>query len=328
MTAKAAKTTRKDRVKLFWEYWDRFGILAILAVVMLVLLILDPRTVAPANLVTVVSRASTIAIAAAGMTFAICAGGFDLSVGSILSLVSCVVALNIPNIGMWPSILLALAVAVFCGLINGLIITKLKIQTFVATLATQLAFKGVALVYSQGKRILMNNNREIKVLSTGSIAGIPMTIVLTVAVFAIAFLIYKRTRFGVRVRAIGSNELAARASGINADRTHLIVFMVTGLTAGMAGVLQSSRLATGSAIIGDGFELDVITSVVLGGTALSGGRGNVFGSLAGAVLLTLIRSGMNILGMGEAPQKLAVAAVLVLALSISGIKAITQEGKE
>ncbi|WP_308753124.1 ABC transporter permease [uncultured Anaerotruncus sp.] len=314
-----------DRTKRFWSWWDRFGILAILLAVGLVFLALNARIVSVSNLTTVLSRSATTGIAAAGMTFAICAGGFDLSVGSILSLVTCVVAMNIANIGMWPSILLALLVGVLCGVVNGLIITKLHIQTFVATLATQLAFKGAALVYSNGKRVLMSKNKEIKIFSTSSVLGIPVQVILVVAVFVIAYLVYRHTRFGVKTRAIGSNEAAARASGINVDRTLIAVFVVTGLTAACAGVLQSSRLATGSAIIGDGFELDVITSVILGGTALSGGKGNIWGSFIGALLLSLIRSGLNILGVDEAFQKLAIAVVLLFALSISGIKIITQE---
>lgn len=314
-----------DRTKRFWSWWGRFGILAILLAVGLVFLALNARIVSVSNLTTVLSRSATTGIAAAGMTFAICAGGFDLSVGSILSLVTCVVAMNIANIGMWPSILLALLVGVLCGVVNGLIITKLHIQTFVATLATQLAFKGAALVYSNGKRVLMSKNKEIKIFSTSSVLGIPVQVILVVAVFVIAYLVYRHTRFGVKTRAIGSNEAAARASGINVDRTLIAVFVVTGLTAACAGVLQSSRLATGSAIIGDGFELDVITSVILGGTALSGGKGNIWGSFIGALLLSLIRSGLNILGVDEAFQKLAIAVVLLFALSISGIKIITQE---
>lgn len=314
-----------DRAKTFWAWWDQFGILAILLAVGLVFLALNARIVSVSNLTTVLSRSATTGIAAAGMTFAICAGGFDLSVGSILSLVTCVVAMNIANLGMWPSILLALLVGVLCGVVNGLIITKLHIQTFVATLATQLAFKGAALVYSNGKRVLMSKNKEIKIFSTSNIFGIPVQVILVVAVFVIAYLVYRYTRFGVKTRAIGSNEAAARASGINVDRTLIAVFVVTGLTAACAGVLQSSRLATGSAIIGDGFELDVITSVILGGTALSGGKGNIWGSFIGALLLSLIRSGLNILGVDEAFQKLAIAAVLLFALSISGIKIITQE---
>jgi len=316
-------------MKRFWSYWDRFGIFAILLVAMLVFLAIDPRIVAGPNLLTVLSRSATTGIAAAGMTFAICAGGFDLSVGSIVSLTTCVIAMNIANISMWPSILLALLVGGLCGVVNGLIITKLHIQTFVATLATQLAFKGIALVYSSGKRILMSANKEIKLFSTSKVFGFfPAQILIVLLVFAAAYFVYKKTRFGVRTRAMGSNEAAARASGINGDRTLILVFVVTAVTAACAGVLQSSRLATGSAIIGDGFELDAITSVILGGTALSGGKGNIWGSLAGAVLLTFIRSGLNILGVGEAYQKLAIAVVLLFALSISGIKLITQEASK
>lgn len=314
----------------FWKFWDRFGALVILFVIALIYGILDPRILEPAQISTVLARTATVGICATGMMLAIVAGGFDLSVGSIVSLVTCVIAINIQNgLSVAVSVILGLVVGMLCGLVNGLIITKLKIQTFVATLATQLAFAGVASVYSNGEITSITNGPGIKFFATYKLFGfLSMQIVLLVAAFlALAFL-YSRTRFGVKVRAIGSNEMAARTSGINVDRTLIGVFVLTGLVAGCSGVLFSSRLSCGNPVIGAGFELDVITSVILGGTALSGGKGNVFGTFVGAVILAFVQMGLNILNVGEAYQKLAVAIVLLLALSISGIRLITQrEGK-
>lgn len=304
------------------------GILCILLVVMAVFGMLNPRIVQPAQLITALSRSAVPGIAAAGMMYAICAGGFDLSVGSLLSLTSCIIAVQLTS-GMSTavSILIALAAAAICGIINGLLITKMKIQAFVATLATQMAFAGVALVYcSKAIQLTGQYNTQLKFFSTGRFLGfIPMPIVLLVLVYVCSYFIYKNTAFGIKVRAIGSNEAAARTTGIRVDGVLISVFVVTAVTAAMAGVLNTAQVSTGNPTLGEGFELDAITAVVLGGTALSGGKGNVSGTMVGAILVTFVKMGLNILGVGDAYQKLAVAIVLIFALTISGIRLIMQK---
>lgn len=312
-------------MKKFWNYWDKFGVITILLIVAIVFFIIEPKTLEPSQIATVFSRSATTGIAACGMMFAIVVGGMDLSVGSIVSLVTCVVALNMKaGMGMVPALLLGLGTGVLCGLINGIIITKMKIQAFVATLATQLAFAGVALVISDGAVTSLSVKSPIKLFVNYRVFGvISLQIIMLFAFAGIAYYLYTFTPFGTKTRAIGSNETAARTTGINADRTVIGVFIFTGISAAVAGILYSSRLATGNPLIGVGFELDAITSVILGGTALAGGKGNVFGTLIGAVLLTFVQMALNIVGVGEAYQKLAVALVLLFALAVNGIKLIT-----
>lgn len=304
------------------------GILCILLVVIVVFGILNPRIIQPTQLITALSRSAVPGIAAAGMMYAICVGGFDLSVGSLLSLTSCVIAVQLTSgRGTAVSILIAIAVAAVCGLINGLLITKMKIQAFVATLATQLAFAGIALVYcSKAIQLTAQYNAQLKFFSTGRLFGfIPMPIILLILVYLFSYFIYKQTAFGVKVRAIGSHEAAARTTGIRVDGVLISVFVVTAVTAAMAGVLNTAQVSTGNPTLGEGFELDAITAVVLGGTALSGGKGNVSGTMVGAILVTFVKMGLNILGVGESFQKLAVAIVLIFALTISGIRLIMQK---
>jgi len=317
-----------QRAKKFWLVWDRLGTLFILFVVVLVFGILNPRIVQPSQLLTALTRSAVSGIAAAGMMYAICAGGFDLSVGSILSLTSCIIAVQLTSgRGTVVAVLAALAAAAVCGFVNGLLITKLKIQAFVATLATQLAFAGIALVYcSKAIQLTSKYNSQLKFLSTGTLFGfIPMPIVMLIAVYAISYIVYSKTPFGTRVRAIGSNEAAVRTTGIKVDRIMIEVFIVTAVTAALAGVLNTAQVSIGNPTLGEGFELDAITAVVLGGTSLSGGRGNVAGTLIGAIMVTFVKMGLNILGVGEAYQKMAIAIVLIFALTINGIKLIMQK---
>jgi len=318
-----------QRAKKFWRIWDNVGILCILLVIMAVYGILEPQIVNPTQLVTALKRSAVSGIAAAGMMYAVCAGGFDLSVGSILSLTSCVIAVQLTSgRGTVFSIMMALAVAALCGVINGILITKLKIQAFVATLATQLAFAGVTLVYcNKAIQLTSKYNAGLKFFSTGKFLGIiPLPIVLLVVTYIISYLVYTYTAFGAKVRAVGSNEQAARTTGIKVDRTFILVFVVTAVSAALAGILNTAQVSTGNPTLGDGFELDAITAVVLGGTALAGGKGNVFGTMVGAILVTFVKMGLNIMGVGEAYQKMAVAVVLVFALTISGIRIIMQRG--
>ena len=309
----------------FWFYWDRYGIFAILAVAVIVFVILDPSIVSPANSLEILSRSAIVGIAACGMTFAICAGGFDLSVGAVLSLSTCVFATMVPKVGVFPAVILVLVVGAACGMLNGFVITKLKIQTFVATLAMGMIFKGIALIYTKGKDAQLFNNMEAKVFSSGRILGIPVPIIVLIGVFIIGFIVYKYTSFGVHARSIGSNEPASRISGIRVDKTLIIVFAMTGFTAAISGIIQSSQLLLGNARLGDGFELQAITATILGGTALSGGKGNLWGSLVAAILLTLVKSGLNILGVPDQFQRLATGLILLFALSISGIRELTRE---
>lgn len=324
---------KNKTVDRFWFYWEQYGIFAILALTLIVFSFLAPATLSPNNLLTVLSRSAIIGIAACGMTFAICSGGFDLSVGGILGLSTCVFAANLPTMGIVPATLLTLFIGGICGLLNGLAITKLKIQTFVATLAMGMIIKGAALVYTQGQKQMISrtDNPEAKFfsqnVSIGSLQIQLAPLLMMLVIFTAGYLVYRYTRYGVYIRSIGSNENAARTSGIAVDRTLIIVFIVTGVTASLSGLIRASQLMQGAAVLGDGFELDVITATILGGTSLAGGKGNIWGSFVGAIMLALVRNGLNMLGLSDEYQRLTIGLILLAALAISGIQELTKEAK-
>lgn len=319
------------RAAVFWFYWERFGILAILAVALAVFSWLTPSILTVGNLLTVVSRSAIVGIPALGMTYAICSGGFDLSVGSIVGLSTCIWASMLPVLGMVQASLLTLACGAVCGLLNGLAITKLKIQTFVATLAMGMIFRGAALVYTDGSKQMINRstNIEAKLFSQNyTVLGQQIQfapVVMMALVYALGYLIYRYTRFGVYVRGAGSNQASARTTGLPVDASLIAVFVITGVTASMSSLITASQLMQGAATLGTGFELEVITATILGGTPLTGGKGNIWGSLVAALLLTLTRAGLNMLGLKDEHQRLAIGLILLLALTVSGVQELMKE---
>ena len=325
-------TATRHNIQRFWLLWDRFGVFIIFVIVAVIFTVIEPRVVQPSQLLSVLTRSSWVAVAAAGMTFAICSGGFDLSVGSIMSLCGCALAKLIEEEGFSTTAAVAavFAIAVLCGVVNGLLITKVKIQPFVATLATMLIFDGVVQTYTGniGTFIKTESYGQLYVIGRGVLAGIPVKMIIVIIVFALAIVVYRSTKLGTMIRATGSNDLAARTSGVNVDLTLLIVYILTAATAALAAILYTATVQSASPNAGAGFELDVITAVVLGGTALTGGRGSLIGTFVGAVLVAFVKMCMNFLGAPEAMQVIITGVVLLFALSISGIKLITQkEGK-
>jgi len=321
------------QAKLFWFYWERFGILGILLLTLTVFSFLTPTILDVGNLLTVLCRAAVVAIPAMGMTFAICSGGFDLSIGAVVGLSTCVWAAALPVYGLFTSTLLTLCTGAVCGLLNGLAITKLKIATFVATLSMSFIIRGVALVTTDGAKQMISrtDNPEAKFFSQNyEMLGQQIQLIqllMMVIVFVIGYLIYRYTRFGVYTRSVGSHEPSARTSGIPVDRTLIIVFMLTGLTASASALITSSQLMQGAATLGVGFELEVITATILGGTALAGGKGNIWGSMIAAIMLALTRNGLNLLGLSDEYQRLSIGIILLLALAIAGIQEFAKEGR-
>jgi ribose transport system permease protein len=304
----------------FWNLWDKLGIYLMSFITLLIFSILTPNILTISNILNILVQVSMVAIAAAAMTFAITSGSFDLSIGATLSLTTCVLAINIPRLGLWLSVVLALLVGAILGLINGIIITKFKIQTFVATLATMIIYRGLSSLYTRGQDATLINYRQIKMFSSGEILYIPVPIIITIFVYLIFYLIFKYSLFSLFMRSIGSNKKIARMLGLNVDRTIIYIFIMTSVTSVIAGIIQTSELLTGNAKFGVGFELEVITATILGGTRLSGGRGNLWGTLCAAILLGIIKNGLNLLGVTDNYQRLITGIILVLALSTNGAR--------
>jgi ribose transport system permease protein len=304
--------------------WERYFIYLVAGITLAVFALLTPDIVTGANIVNVLTNAATVAIAAAGMTFAITGGGFDLSIGSVLALTTCILGKLVPSLGAWGAVAIALLVGGVLGAVNGLIITKLRIQTFVATLSTMIVYRGLALIYTGGRDATLYANLDVKYFTAGELLGIPFPIVLTALVFLLAHVVYRWTPFGVRVRGIGSNITAAQVSGIPVDGTLISIFVITSMTTVLSGALLTSQLLTGNGRVGLGFELEVITATILGGTSLSGGRGNVWGTLVAALLLTIIANGLNLLGLADPYQRLAKGLIFIVALALDSLSRLVR----
>lgn len=287
----------------------------LLLVFFVVLAIVEPSFMQVGNLRNVLTTASILAIPGIGMTLLIASGAFDLSVGSTLALTGVVTASLIPTQGLLFGVTIGLVVAALVGTTNGLIVTKLRISPLIATLAMLTIVRGAALVYTDGRDQLVTEP-AFKFFSAYRISGIPVPILLMLAILLFAAHLLHRTSFGRHLLAVGSNADAARISGLRVDRIRIAVFAFVGFTAGLWGLIVASQLQKGSATLGVGSELDVIAVAVIGGTPLSGGKAALTGTFLGAVLITVLRNGLNLLNVGAAYQQIAIGTLLVATIAI------------
>lgn len=289
---------------------------SILALVVLCVLIsiITPRFLTLANITNVLNQVAVNAIIAIGMTFVILTGGIDLSVGSILAICGAVSAVTIKSTG---SIVLAIAlpiiIGIFVGLINGVVISKGKIQAFVGTLAVMTIFRGVTYVYTNGNPIssLPDSYNSI---GNKMIGIIPLPVIITIVVLVIAYYFLTKTRFGRYLYALGGNEDSARLSGINTNKIKTAAYVVCGAAAGLSGIIATSRIGSASPNAGTGFELDAIASVVIGGTSLAGGEGSVIGTIIGALIIGVLNNGLNLMNVSPFYQQIVKGAVILLAV--------------
>lgn len=244
------------------------------------------------NLQSVVRYNAMFAFVALGMAFVIISGGIDLSVGSVMALAS-VVAAHASQHGVLVGVLAPLACAGALGLVNGLVVTRLGIAPFVATLAMLLAARGLALVAAGNQSVSVDDANGFTAIGQGDLLGLPVPAVLMLIAFAGGWVLLERSVFGRHVLAIGGNEDAARLLGVPVRRTQLAVYTLSGLCAGVAGVILAAQFGAGQPTEGLGWELSAIASVVVGGTLLTGGMGTIGGTLAGALLLGLIFNLLN-----------------------------------
>lgn len=268
------------------------------------------------NLMNVLRQVSINALIAFGMTFVILTGGIDLSVGSTLALTGAVTAGMMAS-GIDPilAMLLGLLLGAILGAVNGIIIAKGKVAPFIATLATMTIYRGLTLVYTDGRPISgLGDSQTFQLLGKGYFFGIPIPVVTMIVSFGILYFILKKTTFGRRVYAVGGNEEASILSGINTDRIKIYVYSLLGLLAALASLILTSRLNSAQPTAGEMFELDAIAAVVLGGTSLTGGRGWIVGTLIGALIIGVLNNGLNLMGVPSFFQQVVKGAVILLAV--------------
>jgi len=301
--------------------------LALVLVVAVFTLLADApsRYLSPTNLRVVLSQTVIVAVGAIGMTIIIIGGGIDLSVGATIALSGVVAALGIG--AGWP-VPAAAAAAVLAGglvgLTNGLLITGLRVVPFIATLGMLGIARGVAKWLAHEQTVNMPPTWLNDLLVTFPRAAwmvLPPGVWITLALAVLTSTVLRRTVFGRRVFAVGSNELAARACGIATDRLKLMIYGSAGLLFGLAGVMQLSRLRQGDPTVAVGTELDVIAAVVIGGGSLQGGEGSVFGSVVGALIMAFLRNGCQQMGWPNYIQEIIIGAIIVLAVALDRVRA-------
>ena len=278
--------------------------------------IASPNFLTPSNLISVLRQVSYSGLIAFGMTFIILIGGIDLSVGAILALVGIVTA-SLIQAGMDPILAscIGLLLGAACGAINGLLVSFGRIAPFIATLATMILFRGIAQEYSQSKPISINVDGFFNEIGSGYLFDtIPVPVVLMLLVYFMLWFVLKKTRFGRHVYALGGSEDVARISGLKVRSLKLWVYTLSGLMSGLAALVVTSRLSSASPNAGAMYELDAIAAVVLGGTSLSGGRGWIFGTLVGVVLLGILSNGLNLLNVSSNYQLIIKGVVILFAV--------------
>ncbi len=303
---------------------DNMGILIALFALCLILSV-NPITrnsfLTLKNVFNVIRQISSNLFLACGMTMVIILGGIDLSVGSIIALSGCIAAGGVVRYGMplFAALILGIAIGLFFGACNGLVISKTTIPAFIVTLATMNIAKGLAYVYTGGSPVRVVT-KEWQFLGAGYVGAVPTPVVILIIVLIVTGLILNKTKMGRYIYAVGGNAEAAKFSGIKVSKVKFFVHAYSGLMAGLAGVVLASRMYSGQPTAGEGAEMDAIAAVVVGGTSMSGGSGKVGGTIIGGLIIGVLNNGLNLLNVNSFWQYVVKGAVILLAVFIDYVK--------
>ncbi|MDO5785833.1 MAG: ABC transporter permease [Eubacteriales bacterium] len=295
---------------------SEYFIFIIFAVLVIILTCLKPSFIQPTNLVNILKQASINGILSFGMMFVIIAGGFDMSVGSTVAFTGILAAmLGQGNYPLVVPLTIALLAGLAVGLVNGIGVAIGDLPPFIMTLGTMTAVRGLALLICHGKPVT-GISAQYQAIAASSIFGIPMLAVFLVIIIVICAFVLSKTVYGRRVYACGGNLLAARVAGINTIGIRISTFAIAGLLAGLCGFLMTSRVTIGQPTAAESYEMDAITACVVGGVSMTGGVGRPWGVVIGALLITVIANGLDILGVSSHWQKIVKGLIIVLAVLI------------
>ncbi len=298
----------------------QYGIFIVFSIICLIISFISPQFLTVSNWTIIITQVSINALLAFGVTFVIITGGIDLSLGSIVA-VAGVSAAMLAHPDSYP-VLVPVFAGLFAGLLigafNGFIITKSKIAPFIVTLGTMTIGRGLALILSNGRPV-SNLSESFVFIGSGKLMGIPLLIIILICMFIICSVILNKTILGRYIYAVGGNEQAARASGINVTQVKMAVYSISGVLAGLAGILLTSRITTGQPNAGAGFELDAIAAVVIGGTSTTGGKGSITGTLVGVLLIGVINNSLDLLNVTSYYQQVVMGIIIIGAVVLDSL---------
>lgn len=295
------------------NYSRELAVLAAILILVLVFTILDKSYFTISNLIDIIELATINSLIAIGITFTIITGGIDLSVGSIFAIVIVTVGhLCVSQVNPVLAIISGALLGIFMGIVNGVLITKMHLQPFIATLGTMSVYRGIAYVVTGGWPIIGIPN-SYRYIFISNLSEIPSSVIVMLIFAFITHIILKKLRVGNYLFAIGGNEEAAKLSGVNVNITKITAYAMCGLGSALAGMIMLANLGTGEPATGQGYELEAIAAAAIGGASLSGGKGSIVGTLLGAILLASLKIGLIVIGVDTFYQFIVTGAIIVIA---------------
>ncbi|MDY3249357.1 MAG: ABC transporter permease [Candidatus Choladocola sp.] len=303
-----------DRKKINVSSLRELLLVGVVLLLCVVWTIMNPQFMSVNNITNILRQASYTAIAAVGMTMVIVIGEIDLSAGSVVcasGLAGAMVCKNTGNVIL--AVLAALAVGFGVGFVNGALCAYGKLPGFIATLASMTVLRGLAYIITGGNSVVWSNEAFTKI-GTGYIGIVPIPVIIMVVVIIFGYILTSKLKFGRYIYAVGGNSDASRYSGIAVEKVKIIVYMIMGTLTAIAGLIITARLGSGQPSAGQNFEMDCITAAVVGGTSMSGGRGKVFGTIVGVLLLTVLTNGMTLVGINTYWQQVLKGIIIVVSV--------------
>lgn len=297
-----------------------FGVSVALIGLFILMSFLSPLFLSGYNLINILLQSSTYMILSIGMTFVIVTGGIDLSVGSIAVVSGILMASLMKNgVNVYLAIIAGLIISILCGFINGFLVSKISLPSFIVTLATMSIFQGAALIFSGGLPIY-GFPKSFSFLGIGSVLSVPVPVIIALICIIISVFVFKKTKIGHYALAIGDNRQAVKMCGINIFKYEMLVYMINGFTTGIAAIITTARLNSAEPLGSMSMGLDAVAAVVMSGTSLSGGTGSVTGAIIGSLLMGVLRNGMTLLNVQSYYQNLIIGIVILIAVFIDKIR--------
>lgn len=293
---------------------EYFGVMAIMVVfIIIVIATTGNKFFQVDNLTNLLRAAAVTGVMAAAVTLVMITGNIDLSLGWMIGFAACITGVHSHSFA--EALLLAVAAGAACGALNGFLVGVLELNSFITTLGTMYVFKGITMLYADGQLLTAAVfSKTLQFVGQGYVLGVPMPVWIFLIVTVIFGLLLKRTTFGTQIYAVGANPISARFSGINSKRVILLAYILAGIATAVAGVIFYAKVMSTQPYSGAGLEFDVLTAIVLGGTSVTGGKGNVFGTLLGVIFVQILSNGFILMGLGSNAQYITQGIILLVAM--------------